>query len=597
MFMSEATVATISTLPTNMKIKLTFQVFIYAWTISIKLVAAQAQINCNIQFTSAGAYIFQTGSISSMSVSSGNLSSTPLSLANNCGSISYSSTTQLYRWSPSSSLSVQYLLVAGGGAGGENWGGGGGGGGVLSGSYSVTPKTNYDFLVGNGSTGSVETLDTGNSGGNSTGFGLTAYGGGGGGGGEADSGNNGSDGGSGGGAGIYLTKDGTVSTTGGKGTVGQGYAGGNQLRGANPWSTAGGGGGAASAGITGIGNTGGNGGKGFSSSITGSNVVYSAGGGGAGYSLYSITAGKGGSDGSGGDGDDGVADQYQAGGRGTTPGSGGGGGSGHEGTNGPGLTGLVVIAFSITAPFAANSNNTLLGNQAGLGNTSAFNTFIGAQAGQFDINGHGNMYLGSGSGPVNNNINPDYNTLISIGSHSVVPGSLTQNAISIGSGTTALSNQMRLGDNSLNTFRVGGVPLWTTTSDRNLKSNIQAAHRGLAFINSIRAVQYELKSNGSTHLGFIAQEIEKADKLFYGILKPQKEGEFYALNYESFIPSLVQATQEIDQEISTLKIPDQKVLEKRSVLVFLILSNLFLILICSVIFFRIQFNMFFKRTN
>ena len=86
---------------------------------------------------------------------------------------------------------VEYLIVGGGGAGGGNYGGGGGGGGtVLTGFKRLAPGT-YDIVIGAGGGRFATGQDIGNTGlqnqegkrdstdgGNTTAFGITAYGGG-----------------------------------------------------------------------------------------------------------------------------------------------------------------------------------------------------------------------------------------------------------------------------------------------------------------------------------------------------------------------------------------------------------------------------------
>ena len=83
---------------------------------------------------------------------------------------------------------VEYLIVGGGGAGGGNYAGGGGGGGsVLTGFKRLTVGT-YDIVIGGGGGGGLDTGTSGlqgqdgkrdgEAGGNTTAFGITAYGGG-----------------------------------------------------------------------------------------------------------------------------------------------------------------------------------------------------------------------------------------------------------------------------------------------------------------------------------------------------------------------------------------------------------------------------------
>lgn len=173
--------------------------------------------------------------------------------------------------------SADYLIIGGGGGGGINWGGGGGGGGLLAGPIILTQGVSYNFIIGAGGGSAVN----GNS---TTGFGLTALGGGSG---PAGALLSGSSGGSGGGA---SGGSGTASA-GGSSTSGQGFPGGSVPNTTNP--SGGGGGGAG-----GFGNNSGYfsvgaGGPGYRSTIIGSATFYAGGGGGGG-------AGGAGAGGSGG---------------------------------------------------------------------------------------------------------------------------------------------------------------------------------------------------------------------------------------------------------------------------------------------------------
>jgi uncharacterized repeat protein (TIGR02543 family) len=177
---------------------------------------------------------------------------------------------------PSTTNSVDYLVVGGGGGGGS---GGGGAGGVKQGSnYSVTAGSSYTVVVGaggaggqggNGSNGTNAT-----NGGDSSFSAISVLGGGRGGQGNQSAG----DGGSGGGARFDCT---TVSSAcRGVGAVGQGNNGASSTY--PSYGGGGGGGGAGSAGgNTTLSHIGGAGGNGVTSSITGSTVYYGGGGGGS----------------------------------------------------------------------------------------------------------------------------------------------------------------------------------------------------------------------------------------------------------------------------------------------------------------------------
>lgn len=237
-----------------------------------------------------------------------------------------------------------YLIVAGGGGGGTqvfSSGGGGGAGGLLTGSFFANVSTSYSIVVGSG--GAV-----GVNGANSSGFGVTAIGGGWGGGSNSPGGSFGGSGGSGGGTGI----GGSVS--GGSGTAGQGFGGG--IGRGDPFSGGAGGGAGAAGGNAG--GVGGVGGIGVQSSITGTATYYAGGGGGGGSNQSGGQDGQlpgagglggGGYGGYGGpDGSGSVATSGVAGTAGLGGGGGGGARVGQYGSTsgGAGGSGIVIAAYA-----------------------------------------------------------------------------------------------------------------------------------------------------------------------------------------------------------------------------------------------------------
>lgn len=221
------------------------------------------------------------------------------------------------------SINIDYLIVGGGGGSAINNSGGGGGGGVVTGSMSIT-KNSFPIVVGQGGTPNLSNpnYSLGTKGGDSSGFSLTALGG---------------------GCGAYYTVQPSSGSSGGggahsccglfraPGTAGQGYNGGF-----GQWSYGyGGGGGAGGAGQDGTSLKAGDGGVGIVSNITGSSVYY-GGGGAGGVNSYGnvVTAGSGGL---GGGGASGV--------RGT---NGLGGGAGAQ--SGYGGSGVVIVRYRLLLP-------------------------------------------------------------------------------------------------------------------------------------------------------------------------------------------------------------------------------------------------------
>jgi hypothetical protein len=284
---------------------------------------------------------------------------------------------------------IEYLIVGGGGGGGGGYsssypvhpnsrtdsaGGGGGGGGVLYGSLYL-PSGNYAIVIGDGGVGGYDNINfspfrQSTDGGNSSAFGLIAYGGGAGASGVYTSlnyifnGINSVTQGAGQSAGAHGYTNSAKATGGGGGYAvaagadgmgGQGFSGGTWVNG-----SAGGGGGAGSVGANGTNERGGNGGSGVVSSINGTDTYYGGGGGGGvanTSTIYSIPSLAGGTfGGAGGLGGGGTAFDYVRAANASTAQNGtnglGGGGAGATAgyTSGNGGSGIVIIRYHLQKP-------------------------------------------------------------------------------------------------------------------------------------------------------------------------------------------------------------------------------------------------------
>jgi hypothetical protein len=251
-----------------------------------------------------------------------------------------------YTFASASALTANVLMVAGGAGGGGNMGGGGGAGGlVYTTGTSLAQGVTKTIIVGNGSSGGVQTGIILN--GNDTSFtGLTtSVGGGSGGGGQyggagSSIGYAGGDGGSGGGG-----TSGSNPKGGGSGTLNQGNSGGSGDGGGR----GGGGGGAGGAGETG--NTSGNdGGTGLNYSSTfgtfyGDSGWFASGGGGGGNADGDASKGGGGGGHGGNAGLGSSAIKH-------TGGGGGGGGKDNNSGNigGRGGSGIVLLQTNVATP-------------------------------------------------------------------------------------------------------------------------------------------------------------------------------------------------------------------------------------------------------
>lgn len=296
-----------------------------------------------------------------VSINGANIIGTPTVAANSSSLLtatansSNKTNTQVINWVVTSTVSVNYLVVAGGGGGAgvlspeENAGGAGaggfrtsagssGGGGSAESAINAVPGTNYTVTVGAGGAAGGAGGASGVQGSNSVFSTITSIGGG-----FAEfstsAGSVGGSGGSGGAPGGYGTQ------TAGSGTANQGYNSGAGASYGLPYYGTAGGGGAGGVGGNGTTSAGGAGGVGVASTITGSSVYYAGGGGGATYG--GGTPGTGGNGGGGNGGIGGTATQATPG---TTNTGGGAGGSGTlNGSPNAGKTGgsgIVVLKYS-----------------------------------------------------------------------------------------------------------------------------------------------------------------------------------------------------------------------------------------------------------
>jgi hypothetical protein len=278
------------------------------------------------------------------------------------GGAVYSDSTYYYHvfgasgtFTPTQSITADYIVIAGGGGGGkanssQGYAGGGGAGGFRYGSATLS-ATGYVVTVGSGGAGSSSSSSLGANGVASSFNSLATTGGGGGASGNSPSQFTGAVGGSGGGSGGAY---GPAAGNSGSYSPVEGYAGGQGDAGVG---STGGGGGAGAVGGNGTGSVGGNGGIGSSTYSSwgiatgvGENIsgtYYFAGGGGG--TIYAGNSSAVGIGGFGGGGNGGNSGGTPTAGR-SNSGSGGGGagssGSVNGATGGNGGSGVVIVRYA-----------------------------------------------------------------------------------------------------------------------------------------------------------------------------------------------------------------------------------------------------------
>lgn len=96
------------------------------------------------------------------------------------------------------------------------------------------------------------------------------------------------------------------------------------------------------------------------------------------------------------------------------------------------------------------------------------------------------------------------------------------------------------------TFSVTAADI-NSTSDINLKTNIQTVENALDTVSQLRGVSFDWKENGKGSYGVIAQELEE--------ILPElvKNGDVKSVNYNGIVGVLIEAIKELKEEIEELK--------------------------------------------
>src|SRR6266498_727466 len=228
------------------------------------------------------------------------------------------------------------------------------------------------------------------------------------------------------------------------------------------------------------------------------------------------------------------------------------------------------------------TENAAVGYRALLNNSGHHNVAVGYYAGATFLQGWNNTFIGADTDATAQGL---YNT-VALGNYAKVTA----------------SNQVRIGNSS--TTSIGGYANWHNISDGKVKKNIKENVPGLAFINKLKPVTYNLdldaadkiigiadakdKSGKSlarqltqtdiaarqakqkiVYTGLIAQDVEKAAKElnydFSGVDAAKSDKDLYGLRYTEFIMPLVKAVQELSKENNELKSRLEKLEAKTNV--------------------------------
>jgi hypothetical protein len=123
----------------------------------------------------------------------------------------------------------------------------------------------------------------------------------------------------------------------------------------------------------------------------------------------------------------------------------------------------------------------------------------------------------------------------------------TADAFKVG-GTTVIDNNRSLINVTDGNFSgIVTATDYNSTSDENLKTNIQTVQNPLDTLHQLRGVTFDWKRNNKSSVGVIAQELEK--------VLPQlvNEGEPRSVNYNGLIGVLIEAVKELSLRVEELE--------------------------------------------
>jgi hypothetical protein len=96
---------------------------------------------------------------------------------------------------------------------------------------------------------------------------------------------------------------------------------------------------------------------------------------------------------------------------------------------------------------------------------------------------------------------------------------------------------------------------YNTMSDKRLKTNIRPLTDCMPFINKLQPVKFNYINHKKNVFGFIAQDVKRNldDENQSLVNVPQKDDEYYSIDYLQFIPILVNAIQQQQKKIEDLE--------------------------------------------
>lgn len=209
-------------------------------------------------------------------------------------------------------------------------------------------------------------------------------------------------------------------------------------------------------------------------------------------------------------------------------------------------TGYQNITHGVNSLFAVTSgrDNIGIGDSAGAGVTTGnLNVFLGNSCGNDIVTGSRNFCVNNPSANFSNCVVLDMSgTLIPTGDGQVIfnlPSTASTTAPVV---YDASSGQVKY-----------------STSSRQFKDNIRSIETDTSSIYNIEPVTYEAKEDGSTHIGFIAEQVHDVNPYFSYL----KDGEVHGVNQYAMMVCMVAELQKLRSQVSELQGLTSPALKKR----------------------------------
>ena len=245
------------------------------------------------------------------------------------------------------------------------------------------------------------------------------------------------------------------------------------------------------------------------------------------------------------------------------------------------FTNILTVSGSVSANLTGNVTGNLTGNVTGTASSATNSANIQVDVDNTTAANHYVVFSGSSSGYNRLNsdstllYNPSTNTLTS----TTFSGSLSGNATSATSATTATNaTNITLADESSDTtcFPVfatgatGNLPPKTdssaltynastgtlaatnvnSTSDVNLKTDIQNVEDAISIINQIRGVKFRWRELDIPSVGVIAQEVEA---VLPELISTRSDDGTKSVNYNGLVGVLIEAVKELSTRVEHLE--------------------------------------------